>query len=325
MNQLLAKLADIVLSGQLLDTKQINALAAETASLENIENLLYFSDKIRRKHFANKIKLCSIVPARLGGCDQDCKFCAQSGHYKTAIKGTSSLTDDEIITAASQAAQNGVKNFGIVYSGKAITDDELARLQKLIPRIKKLGLNVCGSLGIVSPEKAKKLKAAGIDRYNHNLETSRNNYPDVVTTHCYDDRLDSIKNSLDAGLALCAGAIFGIGETDSDRIDIALELRNLNVDTVPMNFLHPIEGTPMEKVNPLQPLQILRIIALYRFILPRTTLKAAGGRVLNLRDLQSWIFRAGANSILTGNYLTTAGRSAAEDKKMLEDLKLEPV
>jgi biotin synthase len=322
LNDLIAKLADTVLSDNLLETQQINALAAETASLENIEDLLYFSEKIRRKHFSNKIKLCSIVPARLGGCNQDCKFCAQSAHYKTAVKGTTTLTEDEIITAARQAARNGVKNFGIVYSGESITDRELAKLENLIPKIKELGLNVCGSLGIVSPQKAKKLKAAGIDRYNHNLETSRNHFPEVVTTHCYDDRLDSIKNSLDAGLALCAGAIFGIGETDSDRIDIALELRKLNVDTVPMNFLHPIEGTPMDRLAPLLPLQILRIIALYRFILPRTTLKAAGGRVLNLRDLQSWIFRAGANSILTGNYLTTAGRSAEDDKKMLEDLKL---
>jgi len=181
------------------------------------------------------------------------------------------------------------------------------------------------SLGIINEPQARRLAGAGLKRYNHNLETSRRHFADIVTTHNYTDRLDTIKAAQSAGLGICAGGIFGIGETDADRVDMAMELRRLGVDTVPMNFLHPIEGTPLGNAVTLEPREILRIIALYRFILPKVNLKIAGGRVLNLRDLQSWIFAAGATrtSILSGNYLTTAGRAVEEDRQMLADLGLE--
>jgi len=160
-------------------------------------------------------------------------------------------------------------------------------------------------------------------RFNHNLETSARHFSNIVSTHEYADRVKTIEAGLKAGLGVCAGGIFGIGENESDRIDMALELRRLDVDMVPMNFLHPIEGTPLSNAEKLSPREILRIVALYRFILPTTHLKVAGGRVLNLRDLQSWIFYAGCTSILSGNYLTTAGRDVKEDLQMLEDLGLQ--
>jgi len=168
-----------------------------------------------------------------------------------------------------------------------------------------------------------RLAAAGVSRFNHNLETSRRHFKDIVTTHCYEDRVKTIQAALKAGLGVCAGGIFGIGETEDDRIDMAVELGRLGVDMVPMNFLHPIPGTPLGNTPALPPREILRIIALYRFILPKTHLKVAGGRVLNLRDMQSWIFYAGCTSILTGNYLTTAGRAVEDDLRMLKDLGLE--
>jgi biotin synthase len=162
-----------------------------------------------------------------------------------------------------------------------------------------------------------------VSRYNHNLETSERYFPEIASTHKYADRLKTIETAKEAGLGVCAGGIFGIGETDHDRIDMALELRALGVDTVPMNFLHPIEGTPLGTTKLLKPRDVLGIIAIYRFILPRTHLKIAGGRVLNLRDLQSWMFYAGASSMLSGNCLTTTQRPVEEDMQMIADLGLQ--
>ena len=271
--------------------------------------------------------MCSIVPGRLGGCSQDCAFCAQSVYYDTAVDKTpKTLTDDEIMAAANEAKQKGVPNFGIVYSGRKVSDAELDRLIDLTRRIKtEIGMGVCMGLGILSEENMQRLADAGVVRFNHNLETSARHFAEIVSTHQYEDRVKTIEAGLKAGMGVCAGGIFGIGETEADRIDMALELRRLGVDMVPMNFLHPIEGTPLGKAEKLPPREILRIVALYRFILPKTHLKVAGGRVLNLRDMQSWIFLAGCTAILSGNYLTTAGRSVEDDLQMLKDLGLETI
>jgi len=321
VNQIIAECAQTVLAGRNLQRPQIDELCA---AAEHFDDLLYWSNRIREQNFGNQIKLCSIVSGRLGGCNQDCAFCAQSVRYDTHVdKRPRTLTDDEILAAAAEAKENGVPNFGIVYSGRAVTESELGRLEALIAKITRdMGLGVCAALGIIDTGQARRLAAAGLTRYNHNLETSENHFAQIVTTHAYADRVAAIRAAQSAGLGICAGGIFGIGETECDRIDMALALRDLAVDTVPMNFLHPIAGTPMGDMPALQPRQILTVIALYRFILPTVNLKIAGGRVLNLRDLQSWIFRAGATSILTGNYLTTAGRSAEEDLQMLADLNL---
>jgi len=323
MNETIALLANRVLGGGLLDRAEIDSLLEESEG--DYDDLLYWANKIRRKYFVDKIKMCSIVPGRLGGCDQDCAFCAQSVRYDTAVgKKARLLSDEEILAGAAQASGNGVGNFGIVYSGRAISEVELARIEKLVRRIKdEYGLGVCVSLGMITAEQAKRLAGAGVSRYNHNLETSKRHFANIVTTHEYADRIRTIEVVKDAGLGICAGGIFGIGETEADRVDMALELRGLVADTVPMNFLHPIEGTPLGGTETLRPMQVLRIIAIFRFILPKTNLKIAGGRVLNLRDLQSWMFYAGATSILSGNYLTTTGRAVAEDMQMLADLGLE--
>lgn len=323
MNEKINKLANEIINGNLIDRDDIDYLFL--LGEETFEDLLYWANRIRERFFGKKIKVCSIVPGRLGGCSQDCKFCAQSSRYETAFKDVQTLSDEEIFEAAKQAKQKGLQHFGIVYSGKSISETELVRLEKLIPKIKnEIGIGVCGGFGIINYEQAKRLADAGLGRYNHNLETSRNHFKNIVTTHDYNSRIETVKAAKKAGLGLCVGGLFGIGESDIDRIDMAMQIRALEVDMVPMNFLHPIEGTPLGDMPAMGPREILRLIALYRFILPKSGIKVSGGRVLNLRDMQSWIFYAGATSILSGNYLTTAGRTVEEDVRMIRDLGLEP-
>ena len=325
MNKQIQLYAEKVLEGQLLERDEVVSLSA--VSSDCLDDLLYWANAIRKANFGNGVKVCSIVPGRLGGCSQDCAFCAQSVHYDTAVDKTpKTLTDDEIMSAAAKAAEDGVPNFGIVTSGRKVTSDDLDRFVDLTKQIKEqYGLGVCMGLGILSEEDMQKLADAGVVRFNHNLETSERHFSDIVSTHTYAERVKTIEAGLKAGMGVCAGGIFGIGETEDDRIDMALELRRLGVDMVPMNFLHPIEGTPLADAGKLSPREILRIVALYRFILPQTHLKVAGGRVLNLRDTQSWIFQAGCTAILSGNYLTTAGRSVEDDLQMLKDLGLEAI
>ena len=324
MNKQIQEYAEKILYSQLLERTEIDQLSK--LSTAHFDDLLYWANEIRKANFGSKVKICSIVPGRLGGCSQDCAFCAQSVYYDTAVDKTpKTLTDDEIMAAAKEAKHKGVPNFGIVYSGRKVSDVELDRLIALTGRIKnEIGMGVCMGLGILSKENMQRLADAGVVRFNHNLETSERHFGDIVSTHKYADRVRTIEAGLKAGMGVCAGGIFGIGETEADRIDMALELRRLGVDMVPMNFLHPIEGTPLGKAEKLPPREILRIVALYRFILPKTHLKVAGGRVLNLRDMQAWIFYAGCTAILSGNYLTTAGRAVEDDLRMLSDLGLEP-
>jgi len=322
VNDKVAQIAKEILAGKIIDRAEIEYIFS--LGDEDFDDLLYWANRIREKFFGKKVKVCSIIPGRLGGCSQDCKFCAQSAGHNTAYTKVKTLTDEEIISAARKAKKLGVPNFGIVYSGKTINEEELARLEKLISKIKnEVGIGVCGGFGIIDYKQAQRLAKAGLSRYNHNLETSRNNFKNIVTTHDYDSRIETVKAAKKAGLGLCTGGLFGIGENDSDRIDMALQIRELGVDMVPMNFLHPIAGTPLADMPTMQPRQILQLIALYRFILPKVHIKAAGGRKLNLRDMQSWIFYAGATSIISGDYLTTAGRAVEEDLRMIKDLGLE--
>jgi biotin synthase len=325
MDKRISDIAALVLAGGLLDKEQAAVLLEREGA--ELYDILYWANRIRGKFFGNGVRICSIVPGRLGGCEQDCKFCAQSSRYKTAVpRKAQVLSDEEIMEGARQAKAAGVPHFGIVYSGKAVSESELARLEKLVRRIRdEVGIRVCAGLGIINEEQARRLAAAGVERYNHNLETSERHFPQIVTTHTFAERVSTIRAARRAGMGLCAGGIFGIGETEDDRVSMAMELRELGADTVPMNFLHPIPGTPMGDAKTLEPREILRIISLYRFLLPKASLKVAGGRVLNLRDMQSWIFYAGATSILSGNYLTTAGRAVKDDVQMVKDCGLRPV
>lgn len=322
MNKVIAKLAEDVLSGKHLGYAAALRLV-EQGHLDRYD-LFYWANKIREHFHRNFIHLCAIVSARQGGCPEDCKFCAQSAHYKTPAKQHGLISVQQILRAAENAKKMGAHCFGIVTSGRAAhsRQKDLAIIQEAARRLKAQGLSIGAALGELDLATATALKKAGVCRYNHNLETSARMFPKICTTHTYEDRVRTVQAAKEAGLEVCCGGIFGMGEKAEDRVSLALALRELEVDSVPMNFLHPIPGTPLAKARPLPPLEILKIIALYRFLLPRQQIKICGGRERNLRDLQSWMFYAGANGTMVGNYLTTKGRAAEEDHQMLKDLEL---
>jgi biotin synthase len=264
------------------------------------------------------------VAAKVGRCSEDCAFCSQSAHYETPVKGLTVLQRDNVFEAAMSAADSGADSFGIVNSGYGPTDEEIDHWGQTVRRIRASGkIRACASLGILEEGQAERLREHGMMRYNQNLQTSRRHFPNIIKTHSYDERLRTLHRLKSAGISICSGALFGMGETWDDRVDLAMDLREVDPDVVPLNFLIAIDGTPLDKAEPLLPMECLRIIAVYRFLFPGQEIKIAGGRELNLRDLQSWIFMAGADSFLIGNYLTTFGRSAKDDRQMVRDLGLE--
>jgi biotin synthase len=339
VSESLAQLGQAVLAGQLLGAGQALHLA-NLAAADPWEAMLW-SNRVRQQRFGNQVRFCSIVAGRLGACGEDCKWCAQSLAWcKPDRQGPFSRSGpdgvlpakprvaprEKILEAARTAWGDGSACLGIVHSGRRPSAADLAAVTKAAKGIladESCPLGVCASLGEITAEQARHLAQAGIRRYHHNLETSRRFFPSMVTTHGYDDRLATLAAARGAGMSLCCGGIFGLGETWADRVDLAMVLREqVRPEVVPLNFLHPIPGTPLEHAQPLPPTEILAIIAVYRLILPQADIKVAGGRQVNLRDLQSWIFHAGATSVMVGNYLTTTGRDASEDRQMVQDLNL---
>ncbi len=292
---------------------------------DEIYDLFYWANKIRLKYFGHHVKACSIVSARQGQCTEDCSFCSQSSRYRTGIEAFPLVDADKILDAARCAEQAGSSSLGIVTSGYSV--NEPADFDTICKSIKTVSANTCihphGSFGVLTREMAEALAKCGLKRLNQNLETSERFFPNICSTHTFTDRVNTIRVAKEAGLEICSGAIFGIGEEAEDRIDLAFTLKDLDVDVVPLNFLHPISGTPMENSIPLSPMESLKIISVFRFILPDKEIKIAGGREKNLRDLQSWMFYAGANSAMMGNYLTTTGRRIEDDRQMIKDLCLE--
>ena len=318
----IAALADAVLSGRPLTREQATTLTL--ARGQDLWDLLHWANKIRIHFLGPRVRCCSIIAAKVGACTEDCAYCAQSRHYHTHVTPRR-MTVEQMTQAADEALDHGASSFGVVNSGRGPTDRQLDWLESFFRRTAENGaVRPCATLGELTAPQAQRLKDMGVQRVNHNLETSRRFFPTVITTHTYDDRLQTIRRAKQAGLSICSGGIFGLGETWDDRLDMAFELRDLGVDVVPINFLHAIEGTPLHgKQPPLDPLEALQIIAVYRFILPDKELKIAGGREKILRDMQSWMFYAGGSSFLIGNYLTTLGRTPEQDHQMLRDLGLE--
>ncbi|MDR3071142.1 MAG: biotin synthase BioB [Endomicrobium sp.] len=286
-----------------------------------IEDLLFASSKIRKNYKGNKVKICSIVNAKSGQCGEDCKFCAQSIFNKTGVE-IYPLIDPEKIKEISTKALRNVGCFGIVSSGNSLNDSEITKLCQMFEKhekVSQLGL----SIGKISDETFLKLKKAGIKKIHHNLETSENFYPKICSTHSYKERVDTVQRAKKHDFKLCTGGIFGIGESLRDRIDLAFTLKELNVDSVPMNFFMPFKGTVLEHIKAVPPIEILKTLAIFRIILQTPDIMVCGGREMNLRDLQSWVFQAGANGIMTGGYLTSSGREIASDRQMIKDLDLE--
>lgn len=317
----IATLALLVLGGGQLDREQARFLA--TLEGDDLYDLFYWANKIRIRFVGRQVKFCSIVTGKTGACSEDCSYCSQSKHYKTHVT-PDKMSVEDMLNASDEAMANGASSMGIVNSGRGPTERELDWMEPFFRKTAEEGkIRPCATLGELTPEQAKRLKDMGVQRVNHNLETSARHFDQIVSTHSYQDRVRTIQNAKAAGLSICSGGIFGMGEDWDDRIDMALALRDLGADVVPINFLNAIQGTPMYgEVTPLEPMEALQIIAVYRFLLPDRELKIAGGREKILRDMQSWIFFAGGSSFLIGNYLTTFGRTPKQDHQMLRDLGL---
>ena len=323
LNQFIMDTALQVLSGTPVSREQAEQLAKVEG--DDLHDLFFWANKIKNKFMGPHVKFCSIVAGKVGACPEDCTYCSQSSKYKTHVK-PARMSVEEMDNAAKEAAANGANAFGIVNSGRGPTDRELDWMQPFFTKTAEGGngkINPCATLGIATPEQAKRLYEMGVRRINHNLETSKRLFDRVTTTHSYQDRVDSIKVYKDAGMHICAGGIFGMGEDWADRIDMAFELKALEVDTVPVNFLYAIPGTKIHgTIEELPPLECLKIVAIYRFILHNTHIKIAGGREKILRDTQALAFFSGASSFLIGNYLTTFGRTPKDDHQLLKDLGL---
>jgi biotin synthase len=271
-----------------------------------------------RDHFRGKtVGLCSIVSAKSGACSEDCAFCAQSSKSSAVLDVYPLLQKEKIIEKAVEAKQSGIKRFSVVTSGRTISGKDLSSVADIVSDVKKLGLLPCASLGLLNKKELFLLKAAGLDRYHHNLETSEGFFPQICTTHSYSDKIKTIRAAKAAGLSVCSGGIFGMGETWLHRIDMAFALKELDVEAVPINFLVPIKGTALEDKGLLHAFDALKIISLYRYILPEKEIRICGGRLQVLGEFHSLMFAAGADGMITGNYLTTMGRLPGDDLKLL--------
>ena len=289
-----------------------------------IWRLLAVSEKVRRRFKGDQIRLCSIVNAKSGLCSEDCAFCSQSSRSSASIDKYPLLEEEEIVMAARDAKQRGAREFSIVASGLSMHNSrELERVGKAIARIRtEVGIETCVSLGTLSAESISFLLSRGLRSVHHNLETARGFFPSICTTHDYEEDVRAVREAKAAGAWVCCGGIFGIGESAADRVELAMTLRELNVDSIPVNFLNPIEGTPLHGKSELTPFYCLKIIAMMRLCHPSREIIVCGGREVNLRDMQGLIFAAGATGMMIGNYLTTSGRPVEEDLRMVEDLGL---
>ncbi len=290
-----------------------------------LSELIDISNTITKENFNNEVEACSIISARTGACSENCKYCSQSKKKKKKIECHPLLDVETVKKAALSAKDNGATRFCIVTSGRVPTDKDFEKILEMIKEVVSIeGIHCCASLGLLSEEQIKKIKEAGVERYNHNINTSQNYHKNICTTHNFEDRIHTVEMVQKHGMEACCGVIIGMGETREDRIDMALSLKKLNPKTVPINILNPIKGTPLENFeNKINEEEILKTICIFRIILPKALLRYAGGRTTRLSKFnQKQGLIAGINSILVGNYLTTTGSTCENDKKMLKELDM---
>lgn len=291
----------------------LNTLLLELVSLAN---------KTRAESVGSGFELCSIINAKSGLCSEDCKFCAQSSRYKTETQIYPLKDKKEIIAAAREAKKIGAVKFSIVTSGNRLNEKEFNTIVETVTEItNSVGIDVCASLGALEKEQLTRLKEAGLKRYHHNIETSANFYPRIVSTHSFDERVNTIKAAKEVGLEVCCGGIIGLGESWQDRIDMAWLLKELDVDSVPINLLVPVKGTALENTEPISSLDAVRTICIFRIILKDKAIKIAAGRETVLKDFQAMGFMAGANGMLIGGYLTVKGRRIQEDRQLVKEIE----
>lgn len=290
---------------------------------EDVEQLCSSANNVRELFCGKEIDLCTIMNAKSGLCSENCKFCAQSAYYKTEIKIYGLVSKEEALKLAEENEREGVNRFSLVTSGRGINGREFEKVLDIYEELnKEVKMELCASLGIMEYEQFIKLRDKGITMYHHNLETSRDYYKNICTTHSYDERIDTIDAAKRAGMDICSGGIIGLGESFEDRIKLAFELKELEVKSIPINILNPIKGTPLENAESLSQQEILKTIAIFRLINPGAYIRLAGGRNL-IDDYGKNCFNAGANATITGNYLTTSGNKICDDKKMISELSLE--
>lgn len=309
------------------EVEEAEAARIASARGADLYALLPSADRLARRFKGWEVELCGILNAKSGKCPENCSFCAQSAHHKTDVDTYALVTEEAMTCAADEAASISANRFGIVTSGTGVKrGEELDRIVSAVKKIKAAGrISPCASLGIMDEESLRELKEAGLDSYHHNLETARSFFPEICTTHDYEDDVATVLAAKRAGLKTCCGGIFGLGESAAQRAEMGVTLRELGVDSVPINFLMPVPGTKLEGREEMTPQECLAVIAAYRFLLPEATIKVCAGRDRNLGDLSSWIFYAGANGMMVGHYLTTAGRIPDTDLKMVRDLGFTPV
>jgi biotin synthase len=314
-----SELADLALAGGELTDEQ--AYAVLRAPDADVLPILEAAFRLRRHYFGLDVQIHVLTNAKSGLCPEDCHYCSQSSVSDAPVARYSFLQAERLLEEAKRAKAAKAMRYCIVNSGRGPTDGEIDQITKAVRLIKsETGLDICCSLGLIGADQAARLKEAGVDRINHNLNTSERFHPEICTTHTYKDRLDTLKTCKEAGLELCSGAIFGQGETDEDIIAVARACREIGQDSIPINFLIPIAGTPFEgRAQDLTPTRCLRILSLMRFINPDREIRVAGGRELHLKTLQPMALYA-ANSIFVTGYLTEPGQDAPDAWKMIEDL-----
>ncbi|MBM7653338.1 biotin synthase BioB [Neobacillus cucumis] len=315
------EVAQSVING--LEISREDALRILNIQDKELLEVLQGAYLIRHHYFGNKVKLNMIMNTKSGLCPENCGYCSQSSISSAPIKKYRMLDKETILQGADQAYQLNVGTYCIVASGRGPSNSEVDQVVSAVKEIKgKYNLKVCACLGILKPDQALKLKAAGVDRYNHNLNTSENHHENITTSHTYQDRVNTVELIKETGISPCSGVIVGMKETRADVVDMAYSLKALDADSIPVNFLHAIDGTPLEGTNELNPRYCLKVLILMRFVNPTKEIRISGGREVNLRSLQPLGLYA-ANSIFVGDYLTTAGQESTSDHQMLEDLGFE--
>jgi biotin synthase len=322
MKTLLNNLSERIISGEQLSAAEALQLTA-VSGIDRYE-LFLAASRVKEHYVGTKVSLCSIINAKSGRCPENCAFCAQSAHHCTDVPVYPLVDEESLVAGAKNAEETGSICYGIVTSGTTISKgEELERICRSLRRIRKeTSIEPSCSLGIIDTDTARILFEAGATTYHHNLETARSFFPQICTTHDYEEDVATIRAAKEAGMGVCSGGIFGMGESAAQRVEMALTLRDLQVDSVPLNFLNPIEGTKLAGSSLITPQECLITIAIYRLLMPEKKITVCGGREKNLRDLQSWMFFAGASGTMIGNYLTTTGRNVADDWQMLQDLEL---
>jgi biotin synthase len=314
-------LADSILGGHRLSFDE--GLAMLQSPDEELLELMAAAFKIRRRYWGRGVQLYFLMNAKSGLCPEDCSYCSQSKVSEAEIPRYNLLSRDKLLDGARLAAERNSKTYCIVISARGPNEREIEAVEKIVPEIKsKYGLDVCACLGLLTPEQAQRLAACGVDKVNHNLNTSPEYYKEICTTHTYQDRVSTLQAVRAAGMKLCSGGIIGMGETDADVVNMAFELREYGVESIPLNFLNAIDGTPLAKSDRLNPRYCLKALAMFRFANPKSEIRIAGGRELHLGSLQALGLYA-ANSLFIGDYLTTKGQAPEADYKMIAEMGFE--